>query len=362
MRIPLFRAAAGSLLAVGLALGACAQRRPAVTSSATMLPYQTEKFRLTAGPTAAPGYPMTIQFGAFVRSDGKNLVVPSGHYLDGEGPWNTSGIVWGVGEETQPAPARLDILYFSYTEDRFYEGKFPLPQQHIYELLKAGFWDTTSDKQITYNALYVCVLPKGLVVVWLVGPGRQTLVGHYQAQVSDADWQRFNPGVDRQKAVRFHQSEMLPAVQAQIAAGTISAKPWLDYLATYPWQVALPPELTLTMYRLHYQSGEYTNGPDTRDPAPYVRALLSAQPRPVPRSGTWWVRDAAGHTYRLRVRRFEEAEIQAAFRTLHQAHPNGPLTLRLDADKYLKQATLALTAGQQAIPLTKTPVEILPEN
>jgi hypothetical protein len=323
-----------------------------------MNPSQTERFRLTAGPAAAPGYPMTIQFGAFVRSDGKNLVVPSGHYLNSEGAWNMSGIVWGVGEETQPAPERLEILYFSHAENQFYEGKFLLPQQRIYELLKAGFWDATNDKQFTYNTLYVCVLPKGLVVVWLVGPGRQTLVGHYQAQVLAADYQRFNPGVDRQKAVQGRQAKMLPAVQAQIAAGTISAKPWLDYLTTYVWQLALPSELTLTTYRLNYLSGEFTSGPNTRDPVPYVRALLNSQPRPVPRSGTWRVRDEAGHFYRLRVRQFEEAETLAAFRTLHQASPQSPITLRLEADKYLKEAKLVLTNGSQTLPLTKTPVEV----
>ncbi|MGI4872191.1 MAG: DUF2931 family protein [Janthinobacterium lividum] len=363
MLASLFYPAAGVLLLAGLALTACAQRRPAASaSSSSMLPYQTERFRLSAGPTAAEGYPMKIQFGAFVRSDGKNLLVPSGNYLNSKGPWNVSGIAWAVGEEMQPAPERLDILYFSYTEDQFYEGKFALPQQRLYELLKAGFWDTDKNQQTTYNELDVCVLPKGLVVVWLVGPGRQTLVGHYRAQISDVDYQRFNPGVDRVKAVRYYQAEMLPAVQAQIAASTISSKPWEEYLTTYPWQLALPPGPTLTSYRLYYQSGEYTSGPDTRDPAPYVRALLTPQPRPVPRSGTLWVRDEAGHAYRLRVRRFDEAETQAAFRTLHQASPTQLLTLRVEADKYLKQATLVLTNGPQTIPLPKSSVEILPED
>jgi hypothetical protein len=40
---------------------------------------------LSAGSCAAEGYPMTIQFGAFVGSDGKNIVVPSGHYLNSKG-------------------------------------------------------------------------------------------------------------------------------------------------------------------------------------------------------------------------------------------------------------------------------------
>jgi hypothetical protein len=265
-----------------------------------------------------------------------------------------------VGEETQPTPERLEILYFSHTENQFYEGKFTLPQQRMYELLKAGFWEAKKASQTTYNELTVSVLPKGLLVVWLVGPGRQTLVGHYRAQVSDADYQRFYPGVDRAQAVRGRQASMLPAVQQEIKAGTISSQQWENYLLTYPWQFALSAGSTLTNYRLTYLSGESTTGPETPDPAPYVRSLLSAQPRPVPRNGTWWVRDEAGHTYRLRVRRFDEAEIQAAFRTLHQAQPTSPITLRLETDKYFKQASFVLVAGQQTIPLTKAAVEVMP--
>lgn len=235
-----------------------------------------------------------------------------------------------------------------------------MPQQRLYELLKAGFWDAKQAAQVTYNELTVSVLPKGLVVVWLVGPGRQTLVGHYRAHLSDADYQRFYPGVDRAQAVRGRQASMLPAVRQQIAVGTISSRQWENYLLTYPWQFALSPGVTLATYRLTYLSGEYTSGPETPDPAPYVRALLSAQPRPVPRNGTWWVRDEAGHAYRVRVRRFEEAETQAAFRTLHQAQPTSPITLRLETDKYVKQAAFAFVAGQQTNALAKTAVEILP--
>jgi hypothetical protein len=161
------------------------------------------------------------------------------------------------------------------------------------------------------------------------------------------------------QAVRGRQASMLPAVRQQIAAGTISSRLWEDYLLTYPWQFALSPGVALATYRLTYLSGESTTGPDTPE-APYVRALLSAQPRPVPRNGTWWVRDEAGHSYRVRVRRFEEAETQAAFRTLHQAQPTRAITLRLELDKYFKQAAFVLAAGSQAIPLAKTSVEILP--
>ena len=86
----------------------------------------SEKFRLSAGPCAAKGYPMTIQFGAFVRPDGKTLPVPAHHTL--EGKWGLSSIGQVVGDEFQPVPVSLEVLYFSYLEDTFYEGAFPLPQ------------------------------------------------------------------------------------------------------------------------------------------------------------------------------------------------------------------------------------------
>jgi len=361
MTVFLLRTAAAALLQAGsMLLLACAQPQPTTYPSTIMLSFQTERFRLTAGPSSAEGYPMTIQFGAFVGSDGKNIVVPSGHYLNSKGPWNVASRAWAVGEETHPAPERLEILYFSYTENTFYEGKFALPQQRIYDLLKQGFWNTATRQPTTYNELTVCVLPKGLVVVWLAGPGRQTLVGHYRAQVSNVDWQRFNPEVDRAQAVRTRQDQLPPAVQQQIKANTINSRKWEDYLLTYSWQLALPPGLTLSTYNLGYWSGEYTSGPDAADPAPYVQALLTPQVRPAPSGAYWRVRDEAGHFYRLRVRQFDEMETLAAFRTLHQATPNTPLTLRLEADKYLKEAKLVLTNGSQSLPLTKTPVEIGP--
>jgi hypothetical protein len=98
-----------------------------------------EKFRLSAGPCAAKGYPMTIQFGAFVRPDSKTMPVPTGNTLKGK--WGLSSIGQVVGDEFQPVPVSLEILYFSYLEDTFYEGTFPLPQQ---ELRALAFGPTAS--------------------------------------------------------------------------------------------------------------------------------------------------------------------------------------------------------------------------
>jgi len=321
-----------------------------------MLFAQTERFRLHATPASAPGYPMVIEYGGFMRADGQRLVVPSGNYLDSKTSWSVSGVAWAVGEELQPVPERLDILYFSYAEDQFYEGKFALPQQQLYTLLKAGYWNTDSKQQITYNTLVVSVLPKGLVVVWLAGEGRRVLVGQFRAHASDADYQHFHPGSDRAQTVRYNQAHLPPGVQQQLKAGTISSQQWENYLHPYCWQLALPPTLRLSRYTIGYWSEEVSQYPDTQNFAPYVQALLAPHQRAAPKSLRLYVRDEAGQAHQLRIRQFDEAETLAAFQQLHGA---SPLLLRVEADKYLKEVKLVLTNGSQHLPLTKTVVEVV---
>ena len=345
------------LLALLLFLPACAQRRAATRTRPPMQSYQTETFHLSASPCAAKGYPMTIHFGAFVRSDGKTFVVPSGHFLRGN--FGQSAIGWGVGDPNQPAPDSLEILYFSYTEDQFYEGRFALPQQKIYTLLKQGFWDTDDNHAAGYEELTVCVLPKGAVMVWLTGAGKRVLVGRFQASASNFDFRQFNRTGDRVKMIKEEQADMTPAVQAQIKAGTISARQWDAYLVQYLWKVAFNQPLELYNYRVNYVSAEYTMYPNTPDMAPYLRAILTDQPRPAPRDLWLYVRDEAGHRFLLRVAAFDEAETMAAFQTLHRASPTAALTLRVETDKYVKAATLVLTDGVKTIPLTKSVVEVI---
>ena len=300
---------------------------------------------------------MTIQFGAFVRPDGKTMPVPAGHEL--EGKWGLSSYGQVVGDEFQPVPESLEILYFSYLEDTFYEGRFPMPQQRLRELLRTGFWDHRKQQQLTYDELTVCVLPKGAVVVWLVGAGRQVLVGRYQGTESNVDFRRFYAKSDRAEMLRYELAKAPPAIRAQAQAGTLNTRQWDEYLKTYPWQVAFSQPLTLTYYRTNFLSGEYIAEPETRDMAPYVQAIRTPQARPVPSSVSFSVTDEAGHKYVLKANPLDEAETQAAFQQLHAAHPAAPITLLVETDKYVKAASLVLESGGQRIPLTKSPVRII---
>ena len=248
--------ALSSLVLFGLLLSACGSGGPpAATADSTPTPPAamadapldlTERFALSASPGCADGYPATIDEARFITPSG-SFPVPFGHFLNSG--WGGSAIGWSVGDPLQAAPDSLEIRWFSYTEDKFYEGHFLLPQERIYRLLKAGLWDAENRSQITYNDLSLSVVPGGVVFVWLTqGSGNRVLIGRYVAREIAYDYARHRPKVDRAADVADTRAKLTPEVRREIATRTISSQKWDAWLERYPWQLAFSQPLTLTDY------------------------------------------------------------------------------------------------------------------
>ena len=345
-----------ALLAATVQLASC-QSRP--SPPATMPPtpaYQTDKFRLSAGPCTPDNYPATILEGRFINSLGGSFPLPWGHSLDGN--WGKSGIGWAVGEERQPVPDSLELRWFSYTEDKFYEGHFLLPQERLYELLKAGYYNTDQKQPETYDSFTVCVAPTGVVYVWL-GGYNQVLVGRYQGRQIEYDFAQFIPMAKRTEVVKEARDPLPADVRAQIKAGALSAKKWDTYLKTCPWQVAFSQPVKLTNFAIGYINAEELFYPPTPDLAAHAQTLLVPSPRPVPKDLVLYVSGAYGRNRLFRVNLFDEAQTMSAFQTLAAQHPQQTITLFVEADERLSKVNLSLRAGQQVIPLLKSPVQIV---
>ena len=254
-------------------------------------------------------------------------------------------------------PDSLELRWFSYTEDKFYEGHFLLPQQHIYDLLKQGYWEKTLKQHATYSGFTASVLPTGVVLVWLNGDNN-VFLGRYQAREVQHDFARFIPQADRTQVVREAREPLPPEVKREIATGTLSPKKWDAYLKTYPWQLAFGQPLTLTDFGMDFRNGEVTNVPLTPDLAAFAQVVLAPSRKGVPESAMLYVAGAYGRKKLFKVEDFDEHETMAAFRTLAAAHPGEPLTLYVETNEQLSQATLSLRAGQQVIPLAKSPVQL----
>lgn len=321
-----------------------------------MLPaYQTDKFDLSATPGTADGYPVTIDRGRFFASTGGGFPVPSGHFIE-EG-WGGTAIGWAVGDPMQPAPDSLEIRWYSYAEDAFWQGTFLLPQERIHALLKQGLWEAGQQKQLTYTSLSVSVLPTGGVVVWLNGQGEKVLIGRYQAQRIDYDYAKHRPRVDRAAVLATRRAAMSPEVQQEIKTGTLSAKKWDEYLRRYRWQLEFSQPVTLAKFGIRYLSAEATGLPTSPDMAAFARQLLTPVEKAVPRNAMLYLTGACGRKRLLKISPFDEAETQAAFRALHAQFPQEPLTLHVELNQELTTAALSLRAGGKSLPLTQTKVQ-----
>lgn len=133
-----------------------------------------DKFEWQATESGPRNYPMEIVKGDLFYHDGSgSLYVPNRATLDhGWGTMRSSHI---VGPDYKPLSNRLEITFFSYTENQFYVGKFDLPYKKILAMFKEGY-DAPSRGRITYRQIIVGVAPGGTVSVWLSGISKTTEV------------------------------------------------------------------------------------------------------------------------------------------------------------------------------------------
>lgn len=134
-----------------------------------------ERFEWLAGTSAPKGCPMSLVSGEFHLADGNSLhISPESRLNSG---WGAHLAVDVVGDELKPVPQELEVLFYSYLEDRFYHGAFPLPRDSITRLFREGYRSTRDPSgRTTYKFLVAGVAPGGAVAVWASGQGRQTEV------------------------------------------------------------------------------------------------------------------------------------------------------------------------------------------
>jgi hypothetical protein len=148
------------------------------------------KYEWMASESAPRGYPMQILDGSFYDSQGGGLYIPARKKMhDG---WGVEVSRHIVGDDKKYLPSSFDVLYFSYTENTFYQGKFSLPDDKIYKLFDEGYYSPKRDNNITYQMIVVGVAPGGLVSVWLKGLDRTTEVYSGQADKVDVPWEKVN--------------------------------------------------------------------------------------------------------------------------------------------------------------------------
>jgi hypothetical protein len=136
----------------------------------------------------------------FYHGGGGSLYIPSALLYSG---WGTKVSIHITGPNLKPLPDRVEVTYYSYLEDKFYRGSFPLPYEQILKHFQEGFrvFRPNADWE-TYDRIVAGVAPGGAVAVWLSGSERQVEVFFGYAEEVKLDWEQAQgfPEAERERS------------------------------------------------------------------------------------------------------------------------------------------------------------------
>ncbi len=196
-----------------------------------------KKYEWLASESAPKGYPMTVVRGDFYDSKGGRLYIPDGKTMhDG---WGVEVSRHIVGDDKKYLPNRFDILYFSYTEDTFYQGAFDLPAERIAKLFGDGYYSPNYGKNITYRMIIVGVAPGGTVSVWVDNANKTTEVFSGTAEKVEAPWELIYSGkrYSRSEFIALDLEEQIGQEGIQrIKQNGIPQDLWKKYRKRFNWK------------------------------------------------------------------------------------------------------------------------------
>ena len=281
------------------------------------------KFDWLATESAPKNYPMEIVSGFFIAPDGYSLYIPNEKTI--HSGWGSMVSSHVVGPDLKSLPSRLEIGFFSYTENVFYKGEFDLPYDTIVRLFNEGYYSSKEEGRTTYGRIMAGVAPGGSVAVWLLGANKKTEVFFGKAEkTEDIPWTRIidNPEITREDFVREEVEESIsPEALKNLKQNGIPFELWDSYRVRYPWHPVVvadnPPPFVESIY--------YFNGEEDSLRYPLDEATTSAL-RPIPQ-GVYYIWDNPDGDTEYPMFNFDEAETFSAFKKLS---PDGLTPLKLE--------------------------------
>lgn len=193
------------------------------------------KYEWLASESAPTGFPMEIVSGTFIDEGGGGAYIPSGKQI--YNGWGNEVSHHLVGEDKKPLPDGFEVLYFSYTENKFYQGSFNLPKG-IHDQFAGGYFSPKLDEETTYRMIVVGVAPGGFISVWIKGIDKTTEIFSANANEIEVPWERVvdNKAYSREEYIRLILEEGI----GKDGIGTLEEQGipygrWERYSKRYHW-------------------------------------------------------------------------------------------------------------------------------
>lgn len=313
-------------------------------------------FDWLASESAPEFYPMQIISGDLrYHGDprGAGLYVPSGGVISHG--WGRGDSTHVVGPDVKPLPDRLEITFYSYLEDVFYQGSFELPYDKILNLFqteeaKPKKKDRNGDDIPVAYRILVGVAPGGTVAVWANARGNQELF-FGQAKQVELDFAkafRIPPFANQAKRTEYINKmidyEIPAAMLADLRKNGIAFEQWAQYRTQYHWR----PVFTVSHPPAEFGIGFY-NGESGRYYLPYDEFTTTTHPVPKGINFSYAV-NGQGIEY-LYIITFDKAEMLETFARLGANHQ--PLQLEFDPKVPIELTQIRLRNEKEAITLKK---------
>jgi len=287
-------------------------------------------------------YPMEIVQADFILQDGTTVYVPDKRRV--YNGWGKPGSSHSVGERKKALPVKLGIIWFSYREDKFFQGEFELPTSQLEKYFSQGVEDQLTGKVENWDIISVGMAPQGRVSIWLTGFGNTVQIAHFIAKEVNYAWIDFMPNVDMKRPdfIRLAIQEILPAAQREkLKQMGVPNGLWEKWNQPYNWTLDVH-QATTTLQIIEYASGE--RGPYN------AKFLMHDAGRPVPTVVDLHWKKSNGNEYQTTLY-FEGDEIFKAFEKLSEGKPGKPLILDVKIDEDTFMAEAFLRDGEFILPL-----------
>jgi hypothetical protein len=277
--------------------------------SCTMFSKNKTHFEWLATESAPKNYPMKVLSGTFYyHNEDGGLYIPDAASISAG--WGTGVSSHVVGEAYKALPDRLDIRFFSYTENRMYHGSFDLPYDKILALFKAGVAKDKEDP--TFKKIMVGVAPGGSVAVWVTGHETREIF-FAQAEPYDGVFtDSLNNPVDDVEAYSHQvlESSLAPEVIAEMRKNGIPFDKWKSYRKQYHWLPTFAQQ-----QRPQYVSVPFFSGERYKINFP-IDDVVAKERRPIPVQLSFAYLISGETMPDFYTIRFDEQEIFAAFESL----------------------------------------------
>jgi hypothetical protein len=312
------------------------------------------RFDWEASESAPQHFPMQIVFGDLRYHDtpsGAGLYVPD-NVLIYHG-WGRSDSSHVTGDALKPLPDRLDISFYSYLEDQFYQGSFELPYEKILRLFQeaeAGPKRRAMNGDEIPNSYVVTtgVAPGGTVAVWFAFHLGQTELFFGKAEKTEMDYAKAfrlgftfpNEQARKEDIEESIQDAVPPEKLADIRKNGIPFDKWANYRIRYNWTLTFPASNPPSRFRLGFFSGEGR---------PYKYPMEGNSGYQIPDMCDFkYVINGVEYYYDIH---FDEDEMFDAF--THLSANQLPMQLEIDPRFPIKQTLIRLHNGKESIQLRK---------